>query len=215
MQQYPFDVITSQVLYTPGNHEIPIGSRITCVGYGDESTSYSSDPVHSHLFKVDRELLYLKPETKIYNLDRIRLYTDPKNIWSFYRPSLDEKTNATLDQWRKESDIFHGVAEIPKEKEETIESLQAQIIENQKRQIEEYKSIIETYKELNENNNKIIANDKIRIDTLTKQTELTEKLLSLVATRFYSRGKASVYSTNQASTKYDFEEWYKDYNSRK
>lgn len=55
--------------------EIPIGTELEFVKYGDENQIYSSDPVYANCY-------YCK--TKDFEVKSKFLYTDKNNIWSFY-----------------------------------------------------------------------------------------------------------------------------------
>lgn len=56
--------------------EIPIGTKLNCVGFGDECKTYSSDPVKANLYSCND-----------FGIENKFLYTNPESIWSFY----DEK----------------------------------------------------------------------------------------------------------------------------
>ena len=56
--------------------EIPIGTELTFIKYGDESTIYSSDPVHANCYSG--EVNGFKFHSKF-------LYLSPNNMWEFYQ----------------------------------------------------------------------------------------------------------------------------------
>ena len=56
--------------------EIPIGTELEFVKYGDEDSTYSSDPVHANCYSG---------ATKEFTFDCKFLFTDSNNIWSFYK----------------------------------------------------------------------------------------------------------------------------------
>ena len=55
--------------------EIPIGTELTFDKYGDESKVYSSDPVYANCYSGIADF---------FSFNCKWLYTDPKEIWSFY-----------------------------------------------------------------------------------------------------------------------------------
>jgi hypothetical protein len=74
--------ITTIPLYIRGEHtnidtkdffELPIGTEVEFIKYGDESQTYSSDPVHANCYSVGE-----------FGVKSKYLYTNKSSIWSFY-----------------------------------------------------------------------------------------------------------------------------------
>ena len=55
--------------------EIPTGTELTFIKFGDESKVYSSDPVYANCYSAS---------TDNFSFESKFLYTDPDSIWSFY-----------------------------------------------------------------------------------------------------------------------------------
>jgi len=55
--------------------EIPIGTELEFIKFGDESDVYSSDPIHAHCYSGEFNGISFSSKF---------LYTDSSNIYSFY-----------------------------------------------------------------------------------------------------------------------------------
>jgi hypothetical protein len=58
---------------SPDFIELPIGTEVEFIKYGDESQTYSSDPVHANCYSVEE-----------FGIKAKFLFTDKNSIWSFY-----------------------------------------------------------------------------------------------------------------------------------
>lgn len=62
--------------------EVPVGTEIEFIGYGDESSTYSSDPVHANCYSG---------KCRDFSFTCKFLYKDPENIWSMFNHTLEAK----------------------------------------------------------------------------------------------------------------------------